>query len=52
MIVLMYLAGTVELGITYGPKASISMHLEAHANADWAGDVDARQSTTGSHYVR
>jgi hypothetical protein len=46
--VLKYLDGRIELGITYGPRTGIPMRLDGHADADWAGDIDTRQSTTGS----
>ena len=42
--VLRYLQGTPSLGITYGPPPS---RLTGYSDADWAGDVNTRRSTTG-----
>ena len=42
--VLRYLAGTTECGITFGAG---SPGLEAYCDADYAGDIDTRRSTTG-----
>jgi hypothetical protein len=42
--VLRYLRGTPTLGITYRPPP---MRLQGYSDADWAGDVDTRRSTTG-----
>jgi len=42
--VLGYLQGTSSDGITYRPPP---MRLEGYLNADWAGDMDSRRSTTG-----
>ena len=42
--VLRYLAGTAEYGITFGAG---SPGLEAYCDADYAGDIDTRRSTTG-----
>ena len=45
--VLRYLRGTRELGIKYGAMArGDSTRLEGYCDADWAGDVDTRRSTT------
>ena len=46
--VLRYLAGTAQLGITYGGHEP---GLEAYTDADYAGDIDTRRSTTGYVYV-
>ena len=42
--VLRYLQGTSFLGITYRPPP---LRLTGYSDADWAGDVDTRRSTTG-----
>ena len=42
--VLRYLAGSTGLGITYGAG---KRELQGYADADYAGDVDTRRSTTG-----
>ena len=41
--VLRYLRGTTRLGVVYGG----SEPLQGFVDADWAGDVDGRRSTTG-----
>ena len=42
--VLRYLKGTSKLGITYSPPAT---RLVDYSDADWAGDINTRRSTTG-----
>jgi hypothetical protein len=42
--VLRYLQGTPTLGITYRPPP---LRLQGYSDADWAGDMDTRRSTTG-----
>ena len=42
--VLRYLKGTSKLGIMYSPPAT---HLVGYSDADWAGDINTRWSTTG-----
>jgi hypothetical protein len=42
--VLRYLAGTTDVGITYG---GATQQLEGYSDADYAGDVDDRKSTLG-----
>jgi len=42
--VLRYLQGTSLLGITYRPPP---LRLQGYSDTDWAGDIDARRSTTG-----
>jgi hypothetical protein len=42
--ILRYLQGSSSLGITYCPPPS---KLTGFSDADWAGDVDTRRSTTG-----
>ena len=46
--VLRYLAGTADYGITFGAP---STGLEAYTDADFAGDIDTRRSTTGYIYI-
>ena len=41
--VLRYIAGTSKFGITFGAGTG----LEAYCDADYAGDIDTRRSTTG-----
>jgi len=42
--VLRYLQGTATLGITYRPPP---LRLQGYSDANWAGDMDTRRSTTG-----
>ena len=42
--VLRYLQGTSNYGITYRPPP---LRLQGYSDADWAGDIDTRRSTTG-----
>jgi hypothetical protein len=42
--VLRYLKGTLRLGIRYGRPTT---PLAGFSDADWAGDIDSRKSTTG-----
>jgi hypothetical protein len=48
---LRYLAGTPDLGLTYGcspgHRDTDPILLQAYTDADWAGDIDRRLSTTG-----
>ena len=46
--VLRYLAGTADYGITFGGTKT---GLEAYTDADYAGDIDTRRSTTGYVYI-
>ena len=46
--VLRYLAGTANYGITFGGTRS---GLEAYTDADYAGDIDTRRSTTGYVFI-
>jgi len=46
--VLKYLAGTEDVGITYGPE---KLDLVGYCDADYAGDVDTRRSTTGYVFI-
>lgn len=48
--VLRYLAGTQELGLYFGTNASAAEGVSltpSFVDADWAGDLEARKSTTG-----
>lgn len=44
--VLRYIAGTPNFGITFG-----GLELTAYCDADYAGDVDTRRSTTGYVFI-
>jgi len=41
--VLRYLRGATRLGVVYGDEKPV----QGYVDADWAGDIDARRSTTG-----
>ena len=41
-----YLRGTTGVGICYGTSKNLGV-LEGYSDADWAGDLDSRRSTTG-----
>ena len=47
--VLRYLAGTTDMGITFTSAAS--GELQGYCDADYAGDIDTRRSTTGYVFV-
>ena len=42
-----YLQGTKDLKLTYGPERNSSEIFTAYADADFAGDGDTKQSTSG-----
>lgn len=46
--VLRYIAGTATYGITFGGD---NLTLEAYCDADYAGDIDTRRSTTGYVFI-
>jgi hypothetical protein len=46
--VLRYINGTADFGITFGPS---NPGLEAYCDADYAGDIDTRRSTTGYVFI-
>ena len=46
--VLRYLAGTIQTGISYG---HVVAPLVGYCDADFAGDLDTRRSTTGYVFV-
>ena len=46
--ILRYIAGTAKHGINYG---SSTLNLEAYCDADYAGDLDTRRSTTGYVFI-
>ena len=46
--VLRYVTGTADYGITFRSR---SLSLEAYCDADYAGDIDTRRSTTGYVYI-
>ena len=45
--VLRYLAGTADYGITFGGSDSGDLEPFGYCDADYAGDIDTRRSTTG-----
>lgn len=45
--VLRYLAGTVDIGIIYGDPGNINKEFSGYCDADYAGDLSTRRSTTG-----
>ncbi|KAG1654723.1 hypothetical protein FOA52_006066 [Chlamydomonas sp. UWO 241] len=45
--VLRYLSGTAGFGLLYGPSADGSKPVKGYGDADYAGCVDTRRSTTG-----
>ncbi|CAL2255962.1 unnamed protein product [Prunus armeniaca] len=42
--ILRYVQGTLEYGLSF---TACDMHLSAHSDVDWAGDINTRRSTTG-----
>jgi hypothetical protein len=46
-MILRYLNGTRDTGLTFGGNGDSPPVLQAYTDADWAGDVDTRRSTTG-----
>jgi hypothetical protein len=42
-----YVAGTLELGLTYSSKGPDPLKLVAYSDADWGGCVSTGRSTTG-----
>lgn len=46
--VLRYVSGTANYGITFGGD---KIDLEAYCDADYAGDIDTRRSTTGYVFI-
>jgi len=47
--ILHYLKGTTDLGLKY--ETSIDSNLIEFSDADWAGDVEDRYSTTGNLFL-
>ena len=45
--VLRYLRGTTDFGLEFKAKDNMKINLHGYADADWAGDVSTRKSTTG-----
>ena len=43
--ILRYIQGTLHYGLTY--SSSVPVSLSAYSDADWAGDITTRRSTTG-----
>lgn len=48
---LAYLKGTSRLGIQFSPSNDENTKLIAYTDSDWAGDADARRSTTGIIFI-
>lgn len=46
-----YLKGTRDLTIVYGASQAKMVKLHGYCDADWAGDVDTRRSTTGYVFI-
>lgn len=47
---LQFVKGTLKLGLDFGTRRGQDVLIEGYANADYAGDVDTRHSTTGFVY--
>ena len=45
-----YLKGTVDLSLKY-EKSEMENDLIGYSDADWAGDLDSRRSTTGNIFI-
>ena len=45
--VLRYLRGTTDFGLEFKAQDNMKINLHGYADADWAGDVSTRKSTTG-----
>lgn len=46
--ILRYLKGSINIGLTFnGNESNDQISITAYADADWAGDIDERKSTTG-----
>jgi hypothetical protein len=45
--ILRYLAGTRDYGIQFGGSATTNIKIKGYCDADFAGDIDTRRSTTG-----
>ena len=43
----LYLQGTRQLGIKYGPVKASELELEGYCDSDWGSDLNTRRSTTG-----
>ena len=46
--IMRYLKGTMDYELCYRGR---SLHLEGYSDADWAGDLDERHSTSGYAYL-
>jgi hypothetical protein len=49
--ILRYLAGTITCGITFGSNKSDNLVMDGYCDADYAGDIDTRRSTTGYVFI-
>lgn len=47
---LRFVKGTLNLGLDFGTRRGTNALIEGYADADYAGDVDTRRSTTGFVY--
>ena len=45
--ILRYIKGSTNVGLTFQGQNSNQISITAYADADWAGDLDDRKSTTG-----
>lgn len=45
--VLRYIRGTIDFGLEFKAQDEMQVRLHGYADADWAGDISTRKSTTG-----
>ena len=45
--ILRYLKATLRFGLRFKPKDEADISIQGFADADWAGDVTTRKSTSG-----
>ncbi|KAH9318746.1 hypothetical protein KI387_020515, partial [Taxus chinensis] len=46
-----YLQGTAKHGIRFNGSSKKSLQLTGYCDADWAGDVDSKRSTSGFYFI-